>query len=135
MQVQGQEWDTAQGWLSRSEQPLSLGWLSPAAVWGTQRGSHGVVVPAGVWARALGRLAGVHVPLVAMHHAYVVTERIEGIQVSPAAAAPGHRGRETLSLPGTPKPGGPPHSCQLRLCSQGSAPLSALPDHPEQSQI
>lgn len=36
-----------------------------------------------MWARALGRLAGVHVPLVGMHHAYVVTERIEGIQVSP----------------------------------------------------
>lgn len=27
-------------------------------------------------------MAGVKVPLVAMHHAYVVTERIEGIQVS-----------------------------------------------------
>lgn len=26
-------------------------------------------------------MAGVKVPLVAMHHAYVVTERIEGIQV------------------------------------------------------
>lgn len=26
-------------------------------------------------------MAGVRVPLVAMHHAYVVTERIEGIQV------------------------------------------------------
>lgn len=37
-----------------------------------------------MWARALGRLAGVHVPLVGMHHAYVVTERIEGIQVGPA---------------------------------------------------
>lgn len=41
----------------------------------------GLCVPTGVWARALGQLAGVHVPLVAMHHAYVVTERIEGIQV------------------------------------------------------
>jgi len=30
----------------------------------------------------LGKMAGVNVPLVAMHHAYVVTERIEGIQVS-----------------------------------------------------
>lgn len=37
--------------------------------------------PAGVWAGAVGRMAGVKVPLVAMHHAYVVTERIEGIQV------------------------------------------------------
>lgn len=35
----------------------------------------------GVWARTLGQMAGVNVPLVAMHHAYVVTERIEGIQV------------------------------------------------------
>lgn len=38
-------------------------------------------LPAGVWADAVGRMAGVKVPLVAMHHAYVVTERIEGIQV------------------------------------------------------
>ncbi|KAL8174605.1 UNVERIFIED_CONTAM: hypothetical protein K2H54_049864, partial [Gekko kuhli] len=37
-------------------------------------------LPRGVWARALGKMAGVNVPLVAMHHAYVVTERIEGIQ-------------------------------------------------------
>lgn len=36
---------------------------------------------AGVWATKLGQMAGVKVPLVAMHHAYVVTERIEGIQV------------------------------------------------------
>ncbi|CAB1318140.1 unnamed protein product, partial [Coregonus sp. 'balchen'] len=28
----------------------------------------------------LGEMAGVKVPLIAMHHAYVVTERIEGIQ-------------------------------------------------------
>uniref|UniRef100_A0A2K5LWW7 Sarcosine dehydrogenase n=1 Tax=Cercocebus atys TaxID=9531 RepID=A0A2K5LWW7_CERAT len=40
-----------------------------------------VVNCAGVWASAVGRMAGVKVPLVAMHHAYVVTERIEGIQV------------------------------------------------------
>lgn len=42
-----------------------------------------VVNCAGVWARALGQMAGVNVPLVAMHHAYVVTERIEGIQHMP----------------------------------------------------
>ncbi|XP_032721473.1 sarcosine dehydrogenase, mitochondrial [Lontra canadensis] len=41
-----------------------------------------VVNCAGVWASAVGRMAGVKVPLVAMHHAYVVTERIEGIQRS-----------------------------------------------------
>lgn len=38
-------------------------------------------VTAGVWATKLGEMAGVKVPLIAMHHAYVVTERIEGIQV------------------------------------------------------
>lgn len=42
-----------------------------------------VVNCAGVWARTLGEMAGVSVPLVAMHHAYVVTERIEGIQNMP----------------------------------------------------
>ncbi|XP_077162881.1 sarcosine dehydrogenase, mitochondrial isoform X2 [Paroedura picta] len=42
-----------------------------------------VVNCAGVWAQALGKMAGVNVPLVAMHHAYVVTERIEGIQNMP----------------------------------------------------
>ncbi|XP_069097661.1 sarcosine dehydrogenase, mitochondrial isoform X2 [Pleurodeles waltl] len=42
-----------------------------------------VVNCAGVWARTLGQMAGVNVPLVAMHHAYVVTERIEGIQNMP----------------------------------------------------
>ncbi|MGH0150941.1 UNVERIFIED_CONTAM: hypothetical protein FKN15_066275 [Acipenser sinensis] len=41
-----------------------------------------VVNCGGVWAQRLGRMAGVKVPLIAMHHAYVVTERIEGIQVS-----------------------------------------------------
>lgn len=40
-----------------------------------------VVLHAGVWATKLGEMAGVKVPLVAMHHAYVVTERIEGIKV------------------------------------------------------
>ncbi|KAB1280504.1 Sarcosine dehydrogenase; mitochondrial [Camelus dromedarius] len=42
-----------------------------------------VVNCAGVWAGAVGQMAGVKVPLVAMHHAYVVTERIEGIQNMP----------------------------------------------------
>uniref|UniRef100_A0A8C5ZFS5 Sarcosine dehydrogenase, mitochondrial n=1 Tax=Marmota marmota marmota TaxID=9994 RepID=A0A8C5ZFS5_MARMA len=42
-----------------------------------------VVNCAGVWASTVGRMAGVKVPLVAMHHAYVVTERIEGIQNMP----------------------------------------------------
>ncbi|XP_067868103.1 sarcosine dehydrogenase, mitochondrial [Heterodontus francisci] len=38
---------------------------------------------AGVWAQALGVMAGVNVPLIALRHAYVVTERIEGIQNMP----------------------------------------------------
>ncbi|XP_032905303.1 sarcosine dehydrogenase, mitochondrial [Amblyraja radiata] len=38
---------------------------------------------AGVWARKLGAMAGVNVPLIVMRHAYVVTERIEGIQNMP----------------------------------------------------
>ncbi|KAJ8286596.1 hypothetical protein GJAV_G00040960 [Gymnothorax javanicus] len=38
---------------------------------------------AGVWAAKLGQMAGVNVPLIAMHHSYVVTERIEGIQNMP----------------------------------------------------
>lgn len=42
-----------------------------------------VVNCAGVWASKLGKMAGVKVPLIAMHHAYVVTERIEGIQNMP----------------------------------------------------
>ncbi|TKS84597.1 Sarcosine dehydrogenase, mitochondrial [Collichthys lucidus] len=42
-----------------------------------------VVNCAGVWASKLGEMAGVKVPLIAMHHAYVVTERIEGIQNMP----------------------------------------------------
>ncbi|XP_070615042.1 sarcosine dehydrogenase, mitochondrial [Erythrolamprus reginae] len=42
-----------------------------------------VVNCCGVWAQSLGEMAGVQVPLVAMHHAYVVTEKIEGIQNMP----------------------------------------------------
>ncbi|XP_034048171.1 sarcosine dehydrogenase, mitochondrial isoform X2 [Thalassophryne amazonica] len=42
-----------------------------------------VVNCTGVWATKLGEMAGVKVPLIAMHHAYVVTERIEGIQNMP----------------------------------------------------
>jgi heterotetrameric sarcosine oxidase gamma subunit len=38
-----------------------------------------VVNCAGMWARELGRLAGVHVPLQAAEHYYLITEAIEGI--------------------------------------------------------
>ena len=38
-----------------------------------------VVNCAGQWARALGRMAGVNVPLVSVQHQYLVTDRIEGV--------------------------------------------------------
>jgi len=62
--------------------------------YGTKRVS-GVVTPvgiiktntvvncAGVWSPSVGAMANVKVPLVALKHAYVVTERIEGIQNMP----------------------------------------------------
>lgn len=39
----------------------------------------------GVWAPYIGKMAGVKVPLIAMKHAYIVTDRIEGIQNMPNA--------------------------------------------------
>lgn len=42
-----------------------------------------VVNCAGVWSPYVGAMCGVSVPLVAMYHAYVVTEKIEGIQNMP----------------------------------------------------
>ncbi len=37
----------------------------------------------GGWGRYIGQMAGVSVPLIAFRHAYIVTERIEGIQTLP----------------------------------------------------
>ena len=45
--------------------------------------TNSVVNCTGVWAPNVGALCGVTVPLVAMYHAYIVTERIEGIQNMP----------------------------------------------------
>ncbi|CAB4011210.1 Sarcosine dehydrogenase, mitochondrial, partial [Paramuricea clavata] len=42
-----------------------------------------VVNCAGVWAPYLGEMVGAAVPLVAMYHSYIVTERIEGIEKMP----------------------------------------------------
>ncbi|XP_033643336.1 sarcosine dehydrogenase, mitochondrial-like [Asterias rubens] len=42
-----------------------------------------VVNAAGVWAPYIGKMAGVSVPLTALHHHYVVSERIEGIHGMP----------------------------------------------------
>ncbi|XP_064457515.1 sarcosine dehydrogenase, mitochondrial-like [Ornithodoros turicata] len=52
---------------------------TPFGLIGTKR----VANCTGVWAPEIGRLAGVTVPQVAMRHAYVVTEGIEGIQGTP----------------------------------------------------
>ena len=38
-----------------------------------------VVCCAGQWSRALGRMAGVNVPLVSVQHQYLITERIDGV--------------------------------------------------------
>ena len=38
-----------------------------------------VALCAGQWSRALGRLAGVRVPLVSVQHQYMITERIAGV--------------------------------------------------------
>ncbi|EQC37078.1 sarcosine dehydrogenase [Saprolegnia diclina VS20] len=42
-----------------------------------------VVNAAGVWSNYIAKMVGKDIPLCAMHHAYVVTERIEGIQNMP----------------------------------------------------
>ncbi|XP_077986603.1 sarcosine dehydrogenase, mitochondrial-like [Glandiceps talaboti] len=42
-----------------------------------------VVNCTGVWGPQIGAMAGVNVPLVAMKHAYVVTERVEGVSNMP----------------------------------------------------
>lgn len=62
-------------------------------------------------------MAGVKVPLVAMHHAYVVTERIEGIQASGSPGlGVGCRGAQ-----------GPRHLHAARPCR--------LPQHPDLSRL
>ena len=38
------------------------------------------VIAAGQWSRALGKLAGVNIPLVSVQHQYLVTERLDGVQ-------------------------------------------------------
>ena len=37
----------------------------------------------GVWSPYIGEMAGVKVPMIALRHAYVVTEQIEGIRNMP----------------------------------------------------
>ena len=61
---------------------------SPACV--TEQGEIAcevVALCAGQWSRALGRLAGVRVPLVSVQHQYMITERDRGRGARPADAA------------------------------------------------
>ncbi|MCZ6720513.1 MAG: FAD-dependent oxidoreductase [Proteobacteria bacterium] len=37
------------------------------------------VIATGIWSRALGKLAGVNIPIQPSHHHYIVTDRIEGL--------------------------------------------------------
>ncbi|MEK7424090.1 MAG: FAD-dependent oxidoreductase [Actinomycetota bacterium] len=57
---------------------------------GTIEAEH-VVNCAGLWARSLGRLAGVHVPLQAAEHYYVITEEIPGLARSSPVLEDGSR--------------------------------------------
>ncbi|WP_439541578.1 GcvT family protein [Hyphomicrobium sp.] len=41
-----------------------------------------VVICAGQWARQVGQLAGVNIPLVSMQHQYLITEKIDGVTAS-----------------------------------------------------
>ena len=41
-----------------------------------------VVICAGQWARQVGHLAGVNIPLVSMQHQYLITEKIDGVTAS-----------------------------------------------------
>jgi sarcosine dehydrogenase len=38
-----------------------------------------LVICAGQWSRAVGRLAGINIPLVSMQHQYLITEKIDGV--------------------------------------------------------
>ena len=52
----------------------------PEGVWQTPWQS---CISVGVWSSYIGDMAGVKVPLIAMKHAFVVSEKIEGIQNMP----------------------------------------------------
>ena len=41
-----------------------------------------LVICAGQWSRAVGKLAGVNIPLVSMQHQYLITEKIDGVTAS-----------------------------------------------------
>ena len=72
----------------------------PSAACRTDRGhieAEIVVNCAGQWAKAIGAMCGVHVPLHSAEHFYVVTEQIDGVAPRPADPA---RPRRLHLLPG-----------------------------------
>ena len=71
---------------TKGRRAVSVGWRSPEGE-GTIR-CENVVNCAGMWGRAVGRLAGVNVPLQACEHFYIVTEPINGLGSLPVLRVP-----------------------------------------------
>ena len=71
---------------TKGRRAVSVGWRSPEGD-GTIR-CENVVNCAGMWGRAVGRLAGVNVPLQACEHFYIVTEPINGLGSLPVLRVP-----------------------------------------------
>ena len=89
-----------------------------------------VVNCAGQWAKAVGAMVGVTVPLHSAEHFYVVTEQIDGVAPRPArscatrTATPTSRRRSaawwSAASSRTPSRGSPPTSCPTRSSSSCS---------------
>ena len=71
---------------TKGRRAVSVGWRSPEGEGTIQCES--VVNCAGMWGRAVGRLAGVNVPLQACEHFYIVTEPINGLGSLPVLRVP-----------------------------------------------
>ena len=89
------------GWVSAAAaagRALNNSWPAILCVRSTAQGdirTNVVVNACGVWAPNIGAMAGVPTPLCAMHHAYVVTERIAGTQrlnARPTTVVASHHG-------------------------------------------
>ena len=71
---------------TKGRRAVSVGWRSPEGEGTIQ--CENVVNCAGMWGRAVGRLAGVNVPLQACEHFYIVTEPISGLGSLPVLRVP-----------------------------------------------
>ena len=71
---------------TKGRRAVSVGWRSPEGEGTIQ--CENVVNCAGMWGRAVGRLAGVNVPLQACEHFYIVTEPINGLGSLPVLRVP-----------------------------------------------